>query len=160
MIATPIQLGYSLVSTGYLTEALWHAYDHKPTSIPLNMILWMELIANTCIMCYATFCLILMYNKRDILPKHIKRLYISVLIVVFIDTTLSQVLLPDVKQSYKDVIRGIINVCVWVPYFSMSVRVKETFTVPYGEYIAYEPVQNETIEITETQEQNPEQKFE
>lgn len=143
LIITPIQLGYSIIDTGYFRDAIWHAYDHKPISMAFNMILWMELIVNTCIICYAVFCLVLVYNKRDILPKHIIRMYGGIMVAVIVDNILTNLLLPDTTQSYKDVFRSIFTVCIWVPYFLKSMRVQETFTVPYGDYLPYTPTENE-----------------
>ncbi len=147
MIVTPIQLGYYLINTGYLNEAIWHAYDHKTISTTFKLLLWMELVINTTIMCYAIFCLILMYHKRDILPKHIIRLYVGILVGVMVDNVLTGILLPDIKQDYKEVSRSLISVCIWVPYFLKSVRVKETFTVPYGDYLPYTPTNDQTDDI-------------
>jgi hypothetical protein len=147
MIITPIQLGYYLINTGYLNEAIWHAYDHQTISTTFKMLLWMELVINTSIMCYAVFCLILMYHKRDILPKQIIRLYVGILVGVMVDNVLTGILLPDIKQDYKEVSRSLISVCIWVPYFLKSVRVKETFTVPYGDYLPYTPTDDHSDEI-------------
>ncbi len=147
LIITPIQLGYSIIDTGYFRDAIWHAYDHKPVSMAFNMILWLELIVNACIICYAVFCLVLMYNKRDILPKHIIRMYVGIMVAVIVDGILTHLLLPDTTQDYKDVFRSIFSVCIWVPYFMRSVRVQETFTVPYGDYKPYTPPADNTHEI-------------
>jgi hypothetical protein len=35
------------------------------------------------------------------------------------------------NDSVKDIIRAIIAAAIWVPYFKISTRVRETFIVPY-----------------------------
>lgn len=147
MIVTPLRVGYFIIDTGYLNEAIWHAYDHKSISAPFKMLLWMELSLNACIICYSVFCLILMYNKRDILPKHIIRLYVGILAGVIIDTIFINMLLPDLKHDYKDALKSLVSVCIWVPYYLRSVRVKETFTVPYGDYLPYTPTDDHTDDM-------------
>ncbi len=156
LIITPIQLGYSIIDTGYFRDAIWHAYDHKPISMAFNMILWLELIVNASIICYAVFCLVLMYNKRDILPKHIIRMYVGIMVAVIVDGILTNLLIPDTTQDYKDVFRSIFSVCIWVPYFMRSVRVQETFTVPYGDYKPYTPTEDETNDNGNVTDTTPE----
>ena len=143
-------VSYMLLTNGYLSSASWHAYDGRSNSLGFELILAMELIVNVVLLCFSAFCLVLIYYKRDILPKYIKILYISWLVFGIIDNVAAHALSSAYDIDYKDIFRRIYPVIIWVPYFSIAQRVKNTFIVAYPD-LGYElpapaPAMSEPVE--------------
>jgi len=92
----------------------------------------LKTIEYTSVICYAAFCLLLMYKKRDIAPRFIKGFYL--LIVIFATTgclfdAFINGQLSTLKVEY--VIKDITVAVLWTYYLNKSTRVKETFVVPF-----------------------------
>jgi transglutaminase-like putative cysteine protease len=140
------KIAYSLISTGYFLSSTWHVYDTQTEHIPFTILLWMELTGNSIMVFLSLFCLLLIFKKRDILPLYMKILYISSLVLVTMDGVFAHALFPSTAMDFKEISRAFIAACIWVPYFSRSVRVKETFIVPYqdADYLP-KPIKNEDV---------------
>lgn len=137
LIASTIRCTYYVATTGFFSNAIWHVYDSQSVAFQFKALLWMEFSYNVLVVCLSLFCLLLMYKKRNILPKYIKLLYIISVIVVVADSVCAYQLFPSMAVDYKNIFRTIVSACIWIPYFTTSFRVKETFVVPY-EYDGYE----------------------
>jgi len=138
---------YSLFNNGYLLNRIWHVYDGLSESFQFKMLMWLELASNVILFCLTVFCIILMFKKRDILPKYIKILYIISMIIVVADDLYAHTVFPTSNIEYNNILRSIIAVCIWVPYFSKSLRVRETFIVAFPDN-GYELPPNEQSEPT------------
>lgn len=119
----------SFFTTGYFDLKMWDAQH----TTALKAMLTFEALGRVVMLCYATFCLILLINKRDILPKYITGLYVYNLLYTVADYGIASVVNPD-NVSYEAgtaILRAIIVAAVWIPYFHRSERVHNTFIVPY-----------------------------
>jgi Domain of Unknown Function with PDB structure (DUF3857)/Protein of unknown function (DUF2569)/Transglutaminase-like superfamily len=131
LIITPISVMILLVNKDYFAISKWNTLTHSSSAIWFKSAVIYETTGNTILMGYAVFCLILLLNKRDILPKFISGYFIFAAIFFIID----YVFAINIKEADSSVlsamIRSIIIAAIWVPYFRMSTRVEQTFIVPY-----------------------------
>ncbi|EHQ29429.1 DUF3857 domain-containing protein [Mucilaginibacter paludis] len=134
-----IKISVSLVSGYYLKLSLWNTYQTGTKSILFKALLFFETGGNVLTICYAIFCLILILKKRDILPRYITGLYIFNLAFIVIDAVFAYSFYGEDNLVMSDILKAVLAAAIWVPYFRMSTRVKETFIVPYPDYnITYE----------------------
>jgi len=131
LIASACQLLYLIFNGGFFTNSLWHTYDAYALAFKFKALLWQEFIGNTVTLCFTLFCLVLFFKKRDILPRCVSILYIGSMILVILDSIEGRLLFSSSTISHNNILRSVLAVAIWVPYFSRSVRVKETFTIPY-----------------------------
>jgi transglutaminase-like putative cysteine protease len=122
---------YNLLSSDYFNSGIWNYY--MGTQGFWYRGLWLfETAGNTFIVCYSAFCVVLMLTKRDILPKIIIGFYLFVIIFFLIDALWGYFFKGNISEhSSYNIIRAIIVAAIWVSYFRVSIRVKETFIVPY-----------------------------
>lgn len=91
-----------------------------------------EAIGNTFLMCYALFCLILLLNKRDILPRFIIGLYAFSVLFFVVDYVWAKAVFSTVgNEAAFTAMRAVLVSAIWIPYFKRSTRVEQTFIVPY-----------------------------
>ncbi|MDB5142667.1 MAG: hypothetical protein JWQ66_1380 [Mucilaginibacter sp.] len=91
-----------------------------------------EAIGNTFLMCYALFCLILLLNKRDILPRFIIGLYGFAVLFFIVDYIWAKAVFSTVSdEAAFTAMRAVLVSAIWIPYFKRSTRVEQTFIVPY-----------------------------
>jgi hypothetical protein len=150
-IATAISATYYLFTAGFFSDAIWHVYDGQPQGFQYKLLLWLEFSYNTVLACLAVFCLVLIYYKRDIMPMFAKMLYIGSLVAVVVDNVWVHALVPSTPIDFKDIFRSIVGVCIWVPYFTVADRVKETFVIAYPD-VHYEMKYRESVVIEEPEE--------
>ncbi|MEO6630990.1 MAG: DUF2569 domain-containing protein, partial [Mucilaginibacter sp.] len=84
----------------------------------------------------ALFCLVLFLNRRDILPKYmigylVYGILFRVADLIFVHSVSRMTISNQFSQA---VISSVVAGAIWIPYFLISTRVKETFIVPYPAY--------------------------
>jgi len=133
---TPIRLLWSFITGHFFHLNEWNVYGTGPEALPFKAILVFEVAGNTFLICYAIFCLVLLLQKRDILPRLIIGLYAFNVGFLLLDWILAAVVLPagsngSDDNTAVDFIRTVIYASVWITYFLRSERVKATFVVTY-----------------------------
>ena len=87
----------------------------------------MEYIGSIVFFLFNIFLLIILHKKRSTFPN----LYIIFRITFFFYVIADQILLSYFNEissdNYKELAREFLNLCIWVPYFAVSKRVKRTF---------------------------------
>lgn len=124
----------SLSKGVYFDLNKWNSHLNNKSEYTFKALFTFEAFCNVFLMCYTFFCLILLLNKRDILPKHIIWLYIFALSFFILDFGFGKLIFNSGEfydDTAKSIIRTAIYAAIWIPYFKMSYRVKETFIVPY-----------------------------
>jgi len=114
-------------------------------SVEFRLLLIYKMAGYVFISCYAAFCFVLMLKRRDILPKYIIGLYISIPSFLFINYILVSGFNFESGNIGVSLIRSVIVSGIWISYFKRSVRVEQTFIVPY-------PVHNYSYEEHENQQ--------
>ncbi len=111
----------------------YNSHLNTKTDYAFKILFTSEAFCSALIMCYALFCLILLLNKRDILPRFIIGLYVFALVYYTADYVFAKMIFHDAvsESAASAVLRSIVVCVIWIPYFKMSWRVKQTFIIPY-----------------------------
>ncbi|RYY36831.1 MAG: DUF3857 domain-containing protein [Sphingobacteriaceae bacterium] len=138
---TPLATLYHLLKDDYFDISIWNGYAGTLYDAKYKTIIAFEVLGNVFVFCYATFCLVLLLTRRDILPRYITIYYVSVIVVNFADWIFIMGLNNDEATStaLNSFVKSVIIGGIWLLYFARSTRVKETFIMPY-------PLNNYTIE--------------
>jgi len=136
LFLTPLIIVFNLFNSAHFSMAAWNRYGTLAYGASLKSQLVFETACDIILAGYAVFCLVLFFNRRDILPRFIIGYYLYALAFCtadyFFASSVSHHQLPD---SYlKAVIQSLVLAAIWVPYFLRSSRVQETFIVPYPSY--------------------------
>jgi transglutaminase-like putative cysteine protease len=159
LTVSPLVLLVSFCKGVYFNTTSWNAHTHTATELPFKALITFEALGNTLMICYALFCLILLLNRRDILPKFITGLYIYIVVFLIVDYAIAKYFYPNtasVDSAVTSIIRAIVISAIWIPYFRISFRVKETFRVPHPannyRYEELEVVVADNVDVLERDE--------
>lgn len=142
LLLTPIFLVVTLAENAYYDAGVWSAfydggYDNATS---LTLITGFELIYNLLFLIFTLLLIILFFKKRTSLPKLIVIFYGLNVLVPLLELLFVTPLLPaelrylgDGPAAYKEIGRSIVGAAIWIPYFRISERVKDTFVNTYGE---------------------------
>ncbi|MCJ8210799.1 DUF3857 domain-containing protein [Mucilaginibacter sp. RS28] len=132
MALTVLLVLSTLITNGPFDVHTWNS--HLSSGFGFRFMILFTAFGNTVELCYAIFCFILLVNRRDILPKAIIGFYTYCAVFIIANYTLSANLLSNGKfgaDAGAAIIRSVLTAAIWIPYFMRSVRVEETFIVPY-----------------------------
>jgi hypothetical protein len=123
----------NLCTGTYFDLNKWNAYANTRMENGFKALFTYEAFGNILLMCYALFCLVLLLNRRDILPKFIIGLYLCSLSFFIGDYAIAWLVNHgEVSgRAGSNIIRAVIASAIWIPYFLRSARVEQTFIVPY-----------------------------
>ncbi|MEO6851902.1 MAG: DUF2569 domain-containing protein, partial [Mucilaginibacter sp.] len=132
LFATAADFLIKLIDEGYYSISKWNLLTAESIITIHRTQLVFEVTGYVSLMCFSVFCLILMFKRRDITPRFLKTYYLVMVLFLFIDYFVNSL----VKQNFSDynvepIIEAIIIAALWTYYLNTSVRVKETFVVPY-----------------------------
>lgn len=145
LIISPIRLGYILLTVHLqiFTSGAWPVLTtpgsdaYHPLWAP---ILFFEIFANTALMCLSVALLILLFAKSHHFPRWMIAFYIASFCILAIDQSLGQqipfVAAQEDPTSTRELIRSIIAMAIWIPYFIKSERVRNTFLEPSNQPLA------------------------
>lgn len=131
LCVTPLRLVYSMILSGFFTQSLWlsiMAYHHAG----LIWLVIMELIGNLFSLVFYVFLLFLFFQRRNTFP--VAFIFICIFNVLFLlgDHFISRAIIDTTPAAFsRNSIGMILYSCIWIPYFLISKRVKETFIYPY-----------------------------
>jgi hypothetical protein len=81
----------------------------------------------------SVLCLIAFLKRRDITPRLMMAFYSISLLVITLDLLLARFFEIEVDQKdFNGLYRSMANAAIWIPFFLKSLRVKNTFIIPYG----------------------------
>ncbi|MEO7991197.1 MAG: DUF3857 domain-containing protein [Chryseolinea sp.] len=127
VLVSPLLLLSQFFSNDYMLSgqawlSMWHSGRYG-----YFIFLFLEHIYNVVLLAFSILIAILFYQKRSSLPRMISIFYAVSCAATILDIVVAVQMEPSTEIPYRDVLRSIFVAVVWIPYFNMSVRVKETF---------------------------------
>jgi hypothetical protein len=126
-----ILLLLTFVAVGFLTR---HTFAHAAQSVAGEVIRTLYLLATLLVAIYAAYCLIRLFQKRREVPRLMIGFYIAVLgkavwnaamLGSFPELQTADMTMP---AALRDVLSAVVAGVVWIWYFRVSERVRNTFT--------------------------------
>ncbi|MDR6943482.1 DUF3857 domain-containing protein [Mucilaginibacter pocheonensis] len=136
LVLTALFSALVLISSDYFSLATWNLNASTGQDTGFKLFITMEVICFTGLMCYSVYCLVLLINKRDILPNLIIG-YFSFTAGFFLVDFLCTLILKHnkfVEPHPYALVYALAMAAIWIPYFKRSDRVENTFIVPYPHY--------------------------
>jgi transglutaminase-like putative cysteine protease len=134
LFVTPLNVARIFFDADYFSMPAWNVYAHHSGNFIFRALLIWETVGNIIVFCLAVFCLVLLLNKRDILPNAIIVYFGFCVVLTLVDYCLAVNLNKGSTSSISSLMRSIVIAAIWIPYFKRSTRVKETFIVPHPPY--------------------------
>lgn len=155
---TPFRLVYDLFNMPEVYDSMTWANLLGLKRYGLFGFFLLEHVYNMIFLPFCVLVLVLFFKRRTSLPRIIT-IYLAVgCVVTTADTLVSVQIDPTLAEQgnyYKDMIRSILSAAIWIPYFNMSTRVKETFVKrvnddeddsPYAAEVAGDQYQTTTLD--------------
>lgn len=146
LFLTPVASIFDLVKDNYFSTGGWDYFNKVANGSAYQAMIIFEVAANIIISCYAIFCLVLLLNKRDILPRYIIGYFLFTVVCWVIDYIAFTLIHHQSPSATFMAIgtRAIIFAFIWIPYFLRSTRVEQTFIVPHpSNNYSYDPPPND-----------------
>jgi hypothetical protein len=132
LFTAPLTILYNLTNNGYYSVSKWEEITTGPGSILNKALIIFEVTRNVALICIIAFCLVLVLKKRDIAPRFLKLNFLFHVIFLFLAYFFSGFVKKDFSNySMSRIIETVIVAALWTYYINTSVRVKQTFVVPY-----------------------------
>ena len=138
LVASPFRLLHAMFTEFAVAfdHDLWAALTTPgtaTTNLGLALLILVEVLANVASLVISIAALILFFRRDRAFPTLMRFFLIYSFVVILGDTIALEsfdlvVEEAEKAQSYLDVFRQMIGMAIWVPYFSVSKRVRNTFT--------------------------------
>ncbi len=129
---TPLLMLVSIFNTGFFHSDVWSGLFNPETSnytLGHSLLVLFEFTFNILFIVYAILINILFHGKRTSTPYLMIAFYVSYSIFIIADVFIGYGLkITAGTVLYKEVFKSIVRLAIWVPYFTKSERVKQTFT--------------------------------
>ena len=136
LVISPIRIGL-LIATTFLpafADGSWEYLTHRDSEgyHPLwGPLLVAEMVFNAFFVMYSLFLLVLFFMKHAWFPRAVIIYYLSNLVFIAGDAAVIG-LVPGLGleldgEVTQEIVRALIGIAIWVPYFLVSRRVKNTF---------------------------------
>ncbi|WP_114777651.1 DUF3857 domain-containing protein [Botryobacter ruber] len=130
---TPITTLSALFTDNYFNQTVWQELLNASSvsySPALAAMLALELVVNIAFLVYNLVLIRLFLSRRTSVPKLMVIFYgASFLLPVLQYVAMSALDLPIDSSAATDIGRGFLVAAIWIPYFYLSHRVKDTFVV-------------------------------
>jgi len=128
---TPLRIiSHIITSDSYFNLSLWQEITNV-ASISYNPLLAFslvfEIIGNIGTFIYSILIIALFINRRTSLPRLITFFYSGNLAFILLDVALVSQLHLENNSLGAEIISPLVACLIWIPYFNISERVKETF---------------------------------
>lgn len=129
-----------LIQNDFFSSAIWVGAESIENSLFVKIFISFELVTNVLLIVYSSLLILLLFKKRTSLPRLISILYILNFGVQILDLVLSNQVLPeeligDNSEIYRNIVQNFFSACIWIPYFNISKRVRNTFTIKHPNQI-------------------------
>lgn len=125
-------ISITLFTNNFFNKTFWILRTEQGSDTYIegfSALLIFELAINIFFICFSTFLIISFIKHFKYVPKFMIIFYVSYFVLVVTDHVLASILIDPSNLYYlsKDIIRSMISCIIWIPYFMMSERVKDTF---------------------------------
>lgn len=130
LIVSPIRLAYSIIAD-YLPTI--NSSEWTTLNFPaFKNLFYGELVVNSLFILFAVVLLVLFFTEDRRFPKCIIAFYIANVTFVIVDFAIASYhplirLAANPEGGIMEVVRSVIAAAIWIPYFLVSQRVKNTF---------------------------------
>jgi len=132
---TPFILSGQLLSQDFFNHNTWLGVYKKESAVPISFLFIFggEIIFNFFLLTFTVFLIIIFFQRRTSLPIFISIYYALSLMGSIADFAAAKLTLsgflsePDTTESIKAIFRAFFAAVIWIPYFQISERVKDTF---------------------------------
>ena len=132
LVGSTLNFLKTLIEEDYYSTRKWNLILAGSVSTIHRTLLVFEVAGSVSLVCCSVFCLVLVFKKRDIAPHFLKGYYLMTVIYLFIDYFFTGFVSQDFSNyNVQEIIESVIVAALWTYYLNTSVRVKETFVVPY-----------------------------
>lgn len=141
LVLSPFIIIFQLFSQNYFDDGIWSIFQQAgyENAFALNLILMFEITVNIALLLFTALLIILYFQRRSSLPFLILFFYGANVILPILDLVLYNAIAPPElldasgdQETYTQITRSFIGAAIWIPYFLVSERVKNTFTKVYG----------------------------
>lgn len=149
LIFSPIVILVDLFSAEIFNNTIWKSISY--TTDYENMVSGLyvfETMYDIIFTCYTVVLIIMFFKRRAGVPKLMTIFYTSNLSILLLDTAFVGLLNESyANEAYDEnmtqLIRTSIGAAIWVPYFNISQRVKDTFCTTLSNKVTHEFVEEE-----------------
>jgi Protein of unknown function (DUF2569)/Domain of Unknown Function with PDB structure (DUF3857)/Transglutaminase-like superfamily len=135
LVITPLKMLYEHViyfrdiTTWPLVHAPWSATS--AIEMAQVLVIHAEIVLNAMLICCSIALVIMFFKRRTGIPRLLVGWYILLLVTQVVDglAVLAVFDAPPGPDMFQDVTRSFVGACIWVPYFLVSTRVKNTFVI-------------------------------
>lgn len=134
LVLTPFVLISQIFSEDYFNKGIWEGFSLAGynNAGALNAYLGFELFYNILLFNFSILLILLFFKKRSSLPKLMTIFYgINLTMILFGSFVLNQSGIDDPTFG-AEIFKAILSAGIWIPYFLVSKRVKETFVVMHN----------------------------
>ncbi|APU68823.1 Transglutaminase-like enzyme [Christiangramia flava JLT2011] len=149
-VAPVVMLVQLFQTPEYLGPATWELW--RTGNPGMTLFILFEMIYNCGILVFGIFAAIVFFKKRTIAPKVMIVYLAASFVFLLADTVIALSLMPDYftpqeeSEFYGETLKAFFRAGIWIPYFLVSKRVKETFTVTLkDEPEPLEPAEEEVL---------------
>ncbi|MEQ8242621.1 DUF3857 domain-containing protein [Fulvivirga sp.] len=126
---TPVRMAFELVNSDNFYDAnFWYSHFLNK-DFKLLALITFEFLYNFLFTAFSLLVVVLFFQKRTSAPLMIKILYAISLVITLVDNFFANQLVAGVQIDFKSIFQSAVAAAIWIPYFSNSNRVKNTFTV-------------------------------
>lgn len=130
LLVTPLRLVYDLYQMPHMYDSQTWANLLALERYALYAFILLEHVYNIIQLPFSILVLVLFIKRRSSLPRMIMIYYAVTCFVTIVDTIVSNEIgtTATEQQSFtQNLVRSIVAAAIWIPYFHLSDRVKETF---------------------------------
>jgi transglutaminase-like putative cysteine protease len=136
LVFTPFRIAYDLFNLPEMYNSQMWANFLVLKRYDLFAFTLITHVYNIVLLCYVILILALFFTRRSSLPKLIT-IYFAVNCFMIVSDSLLAVALDvsvaDEKDYFRNMLSSILAAVIWIPYFNMSTRVKNTFVTRIGD---------------------------
>ncbi|MBF9253112.1 DUF3857 domain-containing protein [Pontibacter sp. 172403-2] len=133
LISSPIRIISTIATNNYFDKSTWSAMldaGSAAYSSGLAVIIVLEIAVNMALLAFSLLLIYLFFKRRTSIPKLMILFYgFNFVFIVAEYAALAMLRIPlgNETNSTSDVLKALVPVIIWIPYFYHSQRVKATF---------------------------------